>query len=130
MATADFGTDVRTFPRFDATMAPMTGVDVLLQDIAKLLTTPPGGLFWAPTATLDVRSWLNDSATPRDRAELAARIEDLVGEDPRIASLTATVTYADQVLTVALAGVAVTGQRFVMSIIADTNQITVTQEAL
>lgn len=121
----DFGTDSSVFPAFDDTFTQHTDSSVLVQDLYKTVTTPQGALFWAPTKTLDLREELNSSASAQDRAALAARIEALFDDDPRIADITATLTHAGLALRVDLSGTATTGQAFRLVLVADSNQITV-----
>jgi len=72
-------------PALDTTFQEITDPgQVLVEDLYKMLTTPTGSLWWAPTATLDVREWLLKVSTPGNRAQLQRAIVQVCAGDERL----------------------------------------------
>lgn len=87
----DYGIDydvlagVNEAPALDTTFQELTDPgEVIKRDLYKLLTTPTGALWWAPTSTLDVREWLLKVSTPGNRAQLQRAIVQVCAADERL----------------------------------------------
>lgn len=109
---ADPGID---YDEDDLTFAERTGVQVLVKDVLRSVTTPAGALWWAPTATLDLRDYLNASLSPQDVADLARRCAALHADDPRMA-VACGLTFAQRTLTAAFTITPVDGETFTVTI--------------
>lgn len=109
----------------DATFTPLgSNEEVLLQDVYKQVTTPAGSCFWAPTKTMDLRDLLNDSVSTSEIADLAAKLEGLFEEDPRM-QVSAAVSFDGlaRTLTVTLTITPKQGDTFVLVLTADSNEV-------
>ena len=105
--TADYGTDVSTFPDLDDTFAQLSGPAVVAQHIARSLADSRYGV--------DLRQWLNDDFDAAKVFELEAAIEGQCLDDERVASATVTVTQPDMYsLQVTIQLSLLTGQTFAM----------------
>lgn len=90
---ADFGTDISTFPDLDELLEPQGGRRVLLESIARRLSTPRGGLWWAPSYGSGLGAVLDEAVDPaRLRAASTALQQQLV-QDERILRATVEATY-------------------------------------
>jgi hypothetical protein len=70
MAT-DYGTDISCYPDIDASFGVVSGF-TLIEDLARRLETPRGGLFYDSNYGTDVRGWVNAAGTPAQIATLKA----------------------------------------------------------
>lgn len=117
----DWGSDISTFilnpdGRFDLdpTFSPISGRQVVVEAVARRLTTQRGALEYDPNFGLDLRLWLNSAHTDSDIFALATAIEAEAEKDERVLSATANVQYSRVAseLTVRLFLDLVTGERF------------------
>lgn len=111
MTTPDYGTDYSVLagatggPALDTTFQQITDPgEVLRQDLYKRLTTPAGALWWAPTATLDVREWLLKVSTVANRSQLERAIVQVCATDERLDpdQTAVAVTFADATLRISV----------------------------
>ena len=79
----DFGTDVSTFPDLDDAFAPLTGIAVLAQSIARSLEDARYGV--------DLRQWLNESLEAADVYHLQQTIEAQCLADERLQGVSVSV---------------------------------------
>lgn len=84
------GTDISTAGGLDPYFRPISGRRVVAEAVVRRLSTPRGGLHYAPDYGLDLREFLNEGFTPRQLFTLKSSIEAEVEKDPRIQSCTAT----------------------------------------
>lgn len=107
MAT-DYGTGVASLSTagggldLDPYFRKVTGPSVVLHAVARRFVTPRGSLWWAPDSGLDVRRWLLDGVRLQDLPTYEAQIVTEAERDERVLSADATVTFADDVLTIEL----------------------------
>lgn len=80
----DLGTDISTFPRLDGTFTPISGGRVVVEAIARRLSTPRGMLSFHPDYGLDLRAWLNASVRDSDIEALRSAIVDECLKDERV----------------------------------------------
>lgn len=131
MADTSLGVDysIRSGPGddLDGTFEEIYGVQVLLEDAYKTVTTPAGSLEWDVSGTLDVSEDLGDSSDASDRAALKSRCSALLSEDARVEDVTVEVTYdaAQKAETLSITETAVTGQTLTLSVVLGTNQVEV-----
>jgi len=79
----DFGTDVSTFPDLDDAFAPLTGIVVLAQSVARSLEDARYGV--------DLRHWLNESLEAADVYHLQQTIEAQCLADERLQGVSVSV---------------------------------------
>ena len=79
----DIGTDVSTFPDLDDAFAPLTGIAVLAQSIARSLEDARYGV--------DLRQWLNESLEAADVYHLQQTIEAQCLADERLQGVSVSV---------------------------------------
>jgi hypothetical protein len=79
----DFGTDVSTFPDLDDAFAPLTGIAVLSQSVARSLEDARYGV--------DLRHWLNESLEAADVYHLQQTIEAQCLADERLQGVSVSV---------------------------------------
>ena len=72
----DFGSDVSTYPDLDDAFAPLSGIAVIAQAIARSLEDAQHGV--------DLRQWLNESLEAADVAHLQQTIESQCLKDERL----------------------------------------------
>jgi hypothetical protein len=72
----DYGTDVSTYPDLDDTFAPLSGIAVIAQAIARSLEDAQHGV--------DLRQWLNESLEAADIVHLQQTIESQCLKDERL----------------------------------------------
>lgn len=103
MAT-DFGSDISTFPDFDADFRPLEGARAVGEAVARRLMTERGALPFDPEYGTDIRRALNESLTPGAVAALQASIAAEAEKDERVERAEASVTllHASSTLLVAL----------------------------
>ena len=107
MADTDYGTTFAALPGQppDEMFRPISGRRVLAESIARQLTCPPGGLFWAPDKGIDLRAYLRARLDSSALTQIRARILATLQLDERIVDAEATVTFrsSDRVLSIKLA---------------------------
>lgn len=107
--TVDYGFDMWGNTDISPTLQDVAGNSLMAQVICRRLFTPPGGMISAPDEpTVDLRSFLS-TAQELDNSGLGrikGSIINSVSADPRVFSVTATVTYDPdtETLTVICAG--------------------------
>lgn len=80
----DYGTDVSTFPDLDDAFAPLTGIAVIAQSVARSLEDAGRGV--------DLRQWLNESLEDADVFHLQQTIEAQCLADERLQGVSVSVT--------------------------------------
>ena len=107
MATTDYGTTFSALPGQppDELFRPVSGRRVLAESIARQLTCPPGGLFWAPDKGVDLRAYLRSRLDGSALTQIRARILATLQLDERVVDVDASVTFrsSDHTLSVKLA---------------------------
>ena len=79
----DYGTDVSTYPDLDDTFAPLPGIAVIAQAIARSLEDAQYGV--------DLRQWLNESLASADVFHLQQTIESQCLRDERVQDVSVVV---------------------------------------
>ncbi|HSS39713.1 MAG TPA: GPW/gp25 family protein [Polyangia bacterium] len=90
--TGDLGTDITLVSDLAPVWGVSAGTDNLINAILRRLTTPRGRLFYDPDYGYDVVSQLNASLGPTDMARIQAAITAELRKDPRIQSMTVTLS--------------------------------------
>jgi hypothetical protein len=80
----DYGTDVSTFPDLDEAFAPLTGIAVIAQSVARSLEDAGRGV--------DLRQWLNESLEDADVFHLQQTIEAQCLADERVQGVSVSVS--------------------------------------
>lgn len=101
----ELGIDVACILDADSTWSLVSGKANLARALARRLSTPRGGLFYAPDYGLDVRLYLHADLGAAELANLGPAIEDECEKDERVESCSADVSYSfeTRVLTIKLA---------------------------
>jgi phage baseplate assembly protein W len=88
----------------DPKFPTQTGYANLGEAIARRLSTPRGGLFYAPNYGTDIRDRLNDSVTSDSIGQIQAAVEAEALKDDRVlsAACVANYTFATNTLTLQL----------------------------
>lgn len=117
----DYGTDfsalVNTAP--DEQFTLITGRRVLAESLARRLTCPPGGLFWAPSEGIDLRASVRARLDKTKLTTLKAQIQAQLTRDERVLSAVASPTYdvAAKKLTISISAETADGPfSFVLSV--------------
>ncbi len=87
---AAYGFDLSCVDDLDPMFPSVSGRTVLVQAIARRLTTSRGGLFYDPDYGLDIRDWLSEGLTPGKVLELEIAIAAQCRRDQRVESAHAT----------------------------------------
>lgn len=107
MADTDYGTTFSALPGQppDELFRPITGRRVLAESIARQLTCPPGGLFWAPEKGIDLRAYLRSRLDDSALSVIRGRILATLQLDERVIDARASVTFrrTDNALVISLA---------------------------
>jgi phage baseplate assembly protein W len=90
---ADFGIDIACVDDLDPGWELVSGRKALGQALARRLSTPRGGLFYAPTYGYDLRAWLNADLDAIDVFAIAAGVEAECERDPRVQRAAASVSF-------------------------------------
>lgn len=90
---ADFGSDISTFPDLDPLLEPQSGRRVLLESIARRMSTPRGGLWWAPSYGSDLGAVLDEAVDPARLRSAASALQQQLVQDERIKSASVEATY-------------------------------------
>ncbi len=95
MADTDYGTTLSALPGQapDELFRPIAGRRVLAESIARQLTCPPGGLFWAPEKGIDLRAYLRSRLDGAALTAIRARILATLALDERVVDVDASVTF-------------------------------------
>lgn len=106
MADTDYGTTLSALPGQapDELFRPINGRRVLAESIARRVTCPPGGLFWAPDKGIDLRAYLRSRLDTTALTQIRSRILATLQLDERIVDVEASVTFraGDSTLVVKL----------------------------
>jgi phage baseplate assembly protein W len=97
---ADFGSDISTFPDLDPTFTVITGPRVVVEAVARRLTTPQGSLVSDPNYGFDVRQLLHADLDARSEARAVAAMQAQAEADERILSATVTLTRSGETLAI------------------------------
>jgi hypothetical protein len=89
---ADFGTDIRSIPDLDPGFGLVSGRAALVEDLLRRLSTPRGGVFFAPDEGYDLRALLNEGLDEDGIAREQMAIEAELERDERIASASVTLS--------------------------------------
>ena len=105
-AADPLGADLSCWPGMDPSGAYVSGNVALCQALARRLTTPRGGLWYAPNYGTDVRAWLNEAITPDILSRLKRAVEGECAADERVQTVNADVTgnSQQQSLTIHITG--------------------------
>lgn len=93
MTGEPFGTDVSTFPDLDPLLEPLGGRRVLLESIARRMSTPRGGLWWAPEYGSDLGAVLDGEITETSLRAAATALQRQLEGDERISRATVEATF-------------------------------------
>lgn len=83
---ADFGTDISTFPDLDPAFTVISGPRVVVEALARRLTTPRGSLVSDPDYGFDTRQLLHLDLSPREEARVLAQMQAQLEADERVLS--------------------------------------------
>jgi hypothetical protein len=97
---ADFGTDISTFPDLDPRFRLISGPQVVVEALARRLTTSRGSLISDPAYGWDVRQLLNAERDRRSDARAIASMKAQVEADERVLSARVTMTPAGDALSI------------------------------
>lgn len=120
----DYGTDISTYaatrdgPDLDARLGTISGAAVVVQAIARRLTTPRGFFDDDPDYGLDVRGWLGGSFTQEYASSLRFLVESECEKDDRVAGAQANVSLLNSRLSIAITLTLESGEtaRFTLSV--------------
>lgn len=96
----DYGIDLAGVLDLDANLTVVRGPLAVAHALARRLTTPAGGLFYAPTYGYDLRRFLNEVSLPP--GAVASGVETEALKDERVLSASAAVTLINETLTATL----------------------------
>ncbi|MFO0559072.1 MAG: hypothetical protein U0269_13740 [Polyangiales bacterium] len=106
MTSTNYGVGLFALPGQppDELFAPVTGRKLFIDSIARRLTCPPGGLFWAPTQGIDLRAYLRSRVDAQQLTSIRQRTLAALFDDERVIDAECVVTYSNnnQSLRVAL----------------------------
>lgn len=88
----DFGTDIATIGGLGKKFRLVDGLTNYAQAIVRRLSTPRGGLFYAPDYGYDVREFLNETDSAEARFSLEVNAAAECEKDPRTLSADAELT--------------------------------------
>jgi hypothetical protein len=112
--TTPYGTSLRAFPDMARNLAVTKSANqVLFQDLAMMLT---GTLWYNPTYCWDLHQLEGQNIADVSAGHVKSRIEATLLQDPRVASVTATVdiTIATESIEITILVEAETGDEFTM----------------
>lgn len=90
---ADFGSDISTFPDLDELLEPQSGRRVLLESVARRMSTPRGALWWAPSYGSDLGAILDGPVSDAQLRANATALQQQLAQDERILSARVEATY-------------------------------------
>jgi phage baseplate assembly protein W len=101
----DFGIDIACVSDIDPGWQLVSGRPALAQALARRLSTPRGGLFYARTYGYDLRQWINADISDVDVFAIQATVEAECERDPRVRRASAVVLFspASQSMRVSIA---------------------------
>lgn len=88
-----FGVDIFGTPDLDPRFELVTGRRSLAQALARRLSTPKGGLFYAPDYGLDLRELVAEAFGPGDAERLGSRIAGELERDERVLAAAVEVAF-------------------------------------
>ena len=88
---SDFGTDIAALGGIGKKFRLVSGVLNYIQAIVRRLSTPRGGLFYAPDYGFDVREFLNETDSLDARFSLEVNVAAECEKDPRTVAAEAEV---------------------------------------
>lgn len=99
---ADFGTDISTFLNgdLDPAFTVISGPQVVVEAVARRLTTPQGSLISDPTYGYDVRQLLHADLDRRGEARAVGAMRAQIEADERILASTVTLKRAGETLSI------------------------------
>jgi hypothetical protein len=101
---------------------------VLVGDLAKIVTTLAGTLWWAPTATEDATQGLNDAMSQDRAAAFRGRLQSAVQQDSRYTDVVVSLQQIGRTLTISITATA--GNRnLVLVLVTNDNGTLSVQEA-
>ncbi|MBV8929444.1 MAG: hypothetical protein JO152_10010 [Mycobacteriaceae bacterium] len=110
-ADADlYGVDLSALPDLDPYFGLQHGRRVLVEAIARRLSTPAGGLFYDAGYGLDLRDYLNEALTPTELAVLRVAVRAQCLADERVDDADAQVVYDPRARTLTVTIRLVAGQ--------------------
>lgn len=86
MADPDYGSGLSALPGQppDELFRPIQGPRVLAESLARQLSCPPGGLFWAPEKGIDLRAYLRSRIDGQRLVEIRQRALATLQADERV----------------------------------------------
>lgn len=101
MADPDYGTTFTALPGQppDELFRPITGRRVLVESLARQLSCPPGGLFWAPEKGIDLRAYLRARLDGSKITEIRQRVLATLRDDERVVDAECSVTFTQSTNT-------------------------------
>lgn len=90
---ADFGSDISTFPDLDELLEPQSGRRVLLESVARRMSTPRGALWWAPSYGSDLGAILDGPVSDAQLRANATALQQQLAQDERILSARVEASY-------------------------------------
>jgi phage baseplate assembly protein W len=90
---ADFGSDISTFPDLDELLEPQSGRRVLLESVARRMSTPRGALWWAPSYGSDLGAILDGPVSEAQLRANATALQQQLAQDERILSARVEASY-------------------------------------
>jgi phage baseplate assembly protein W len=99
---ADYGTDISTFLNgdLDPSFTVISGPQVVVEAVARRLTTPQGSLISDPAYGFDVRQLLHADLDRRTESRVVGLIRSQVEADERILSSSASLTRTGETLAI------------------------------
>ena len=90
---ADFGSDISTFPDLDELLEPQSGRRVLLESVARRMSTPRGALWWAPSYGSDLGAILDGPVSDAQLRTNATALQQQLAQDERMLSARVEASY-------------------------------------
>jgi phage baseplate assembly protein W len=90
---ADFGSDISTFPDLDELLEPQSGRRVLLESVARRMSTPRGALWWAPSYGSDLGAILDGPVSDAQLRANATALQQQLAQDERMLSARVEASY-------------------------------------
>ena len=96
MADDLLGTDLSAVNGLDPSLALFRGTRIVAEAAVRRITTPRGGLFYAPNYGVDVREILNAKVTQQLLNTWRSRMEAEIRKDERVDTLSSTLSFYPQ----------------------------------
>jgi hypothetical protein len=105
MAETDYGIDLPGLPGGppDELFGVISGRRVLAESLARRITCPPGGLFWAPTKGIDLRAEVRARLDSTRLTRIQARTQAQVLDDERVIDARVSVAWLASTRTLRVA---------------------------